>query len=175
MMTVYTRHSISGCHLCSMTFMLSVIHKPFCSECPYAECRYAECRGALFVAPLSCLVAHNSLLSLPLSLLSLSLSLSLLLLSLSLSLFLSSLSLLFPLSSFSLKENKPLEQREKMTMAVKKIRNLRTPVVIRIIVFETFILPPSVAFFCYACLKLKIYLTKFSAENRKRERENRKD
>jgi len=47
MMTVSTRHSISGCHLCSMTFMLSVIHKPFCAECRYAEFHYAECRSAL--------------------------------------------------------------------------------------------------------------------------------
>jgi hypothetical protein len=29
-----------------MTFMLSVIHKPFCTEYRYAECRYAECRYA---------------------------------------------------------------------------------------------------------------------------------
>jgi hypothetical protein len=29
-----------------MSFMLSVIHKPFSAECRYAECRYAECRYA---------------------------------------------------------------------------------------------------------------------------------
>ncbi len=29
-----------------MTFMLSVIHKPFGDECRYSECRYAECRYA---------------------------------------------------------------------------------------------------------------------------------
>jgi hypothetical protein len=37
------------CHLYSMTFMLSVIHKPFCVEYRYAECRYAECRSAKVV------------------------------------------------------------------------------------------------------------------------------
>jgi hypothetical protein len=26
--------------------MLSVIYKPFCTECRYAECRFAECRYA---------------------------------------------------------------------------------------------------------------------------------
>jgi hypothetical protein len=29
-----------------MSFMFSVIHKPFCAECRYAECRYVECRDA---------------------------------------------------------------------------------------------------------------------------------
>jgi hypothetical protein len=30
------------CHLCCVSFMLSVIY----AECRYAECRYAECRYA---------------------------------------------------------------------------------------------------------------------------------
>jgi hypothetical protein len=33
-----------------MSFMLSVIHKPFCAECRYAECHYAECRSAFETA-----------------------------------------------------------------------------------------------------------------------------
>ncbi len=44
------------CHLCCMSFMLSVTNKPFMlnaimlsalnAECHYAECCYAECRVA---------------------------------------------------------------------------------------------------------------------------------
>jgi hypothetical protein len=38
------------CHLCRVSLMLSVTHKPFYAECHYVECRYAERHGAVYLA-----------------------------------------------------------------------------------------------------------------------------
>ncbi len=41
-----TRSYHVKCHLCWVSFMLSVANN--CAECHYAECRYAECCGATY-------------------------------------------------------------------------------------------------------------------------------
>ncbi len=41
-MALITDYCYAECHLCWVSFMLSVIY----AECRYAECRYAECQYA---------------------------------------------------------------------------------------------------------------------------------